>query len=128
MQLLGAKNEKWLPSVIWKFGPHSDQKLTLGPKTALKWRREAKDGPNATHLVYPTCFGPKKKDFEMVTSNPVLLAWNCPIVEQLVRVLTEAATLRAGFHGRKRLILKWLKSRFLVGSFNSKMQDAATDG
>ena len=48
--------------------------------------------------------------------------------EQLVRVVTEAATLRADFHGRNRLILQRLKSRSLVGSFNSKMQDDATDG
>ena len=53
---------------------------------------------------------------------------NTQRVEQLVRVVTEAATLRADFHGRNRLILQRLKSRSLVGSFNSKMQDAATDG
>ena len=53
---------------------------------------------------------------------------NTQRVEQLVRVVTEAATLRADFHGRNRLILQRLKSRSLVGSFNSKMQDDATDG
>ena len=73
MQLLGAKNEKWLPSVIWKFGPHWDQNLTLGPKTALKWRREAKDGPNAPHLVYLTCFGRKKKI--LIWSFQILSSW-----------------------------------------------------
>ena len=61
MQLLGAKNEKWLPSVIWKFGPHWDQKPTLGPKMALKWRREAKIGPNAPQVVYLTFLGPKNR-------------------------------------------------------------------
>ena len=52
---------------------------------------------------------------------------NTQRVEQLVRVVTEAATLRADFHGRNRLILQKLKSRSLVGSFNSKMQDDAYD-
>ena len=34
-----------------KFGPHWKQKLKMGPKMALKWRREAKIGPNAPHVV-----------------------------------------------------------------------------
>ena len=52
---------------------------------------------------------------------------NTQRVEQLVRVVTEAAKLRADFHGRNRLILQKLKSRSLVGSFNTKMQDDVYD-
>ena len=44
-----------------------------------------------------------------------------------VRVLTEAATTRVGYEGRQRLIVQKLKSRKLVKSFNSKMQDAMFD-
>ena len=48
-------------------------------------------------------------------------------VEQMVRVVTESATTRVGFHGRHRLILQKLKSRQKVKSYNSKMQDAQFD-
>ena len=48
---------------------------------ALKWRREAKIDPNAPHhsCGLTNMFMFKKKDFEIVTSNIVLLAWNCPL-------------------------------------------------
>ena len=49
---------------------------------------------------------------------------NTQAVEQMVRVVTEVAPLRVGYDGRHRLIVQKLKSRKLVGSFNSKMQDA----
>ena len=49
---------------------------------------------------------------------------NTQAVEQIVRVVTEVAPLRVGYDGRHRLIVQKLKSRKLVGSFNSKMQDA----
>ena len=45
-------------------------------------------------------------------------------VEQMVRVVTESATKRVGYQGRHRLILQKLKSRQMVKSYNSKMQDA----
>ena len=45
-------------------------------------------------------------------------------VEQLVRVVSQAATKRAGYHGRHRLILQLLKSRELVPSFKTKKNDA----
>ena len=68
----GQSTEKW-ETIIWKIAtisvqkikkymkmasysnleisPHLDQKRTLGPIMALKWRREAKIGPNAPHVV-----------------------------------------------------------------------------
>ena len=49
---------------------------------------------------------------------------NTQAVEQMVRVVTEVAPQRVGYEGRHRLIVQKLKSRKLVGSFNSKMQDA----
>ena len=48
-------------------------------------------------------------------------------VEQLVSVVSQAATQRAGYSGRPRLILQLLKSRELVPSFNSKKDDAIFD-
>ena len=48
-------------------------------------------------------------------------------VEQLVRVVTEAATQRTGYRGRQRLILQLLQSRRLVKSFNTKQQEAVFD-
>ena len=35
-------------TVFWKFGPHWNHSLM---EMALKWRREAKIGPNAPHVV-----------------------------------------------------------------------------
>ena len=48
-------------------------------------------------------------------------------VEQLVRVVSQAATQRVGYSGRHRLILQLLKSRKLVPSFNTKSDDAVCD-
>ena len=45
-------------------------------------------------------------------------------VERMVRVVTLAATKRAGHAARHRLILQLLQSRKRVGSFNTKKQDA----
>ena len=52
---------------------------------------------------------------------------NTQRVEQMVRVVTEASTARVGYEGRQSLIVQKLKSRKLVKSFNSKMQDAKFD-
>ena len=52
---------------------------------------------------------------------------NTQRVEQMVRVVTEAAMTRVSYDGRQRLIVQKLKSRKLVKSFNSKMQDAHCD-
>ena len=52
---------------------------------------------------------------------------NTQRVQQMVRVVTEAATTRVGYEGRQRLIVQNLKSQNLVKSFNSKMQDAMFD-
>ena len=49
---------------------------------------------------------------------------NTQRVEQMVRVVTEAATQRATFQGRNRLILQLLESRRLVPKFKTKKQDA----
>ena len=50
----GAKDQKIHENGFLQFleiSPHLDQKRTLGPIMALKWRREAKNGPNAPHVV-----------------------------------------------------------------------------
>ena len=49
---------------------------------------------------------------------------NTQRVKQMVRVVTEAATQRATFQGRNRLILQLLESRRLVPKFKTKKQDA----
>ena len=49
---------------------------------------------------------------------------NTQSVERMVRVVTLAATKRAGHAARHRLILQMLQSRKRVSSFNTKKQDA----
>ena len=45
-------------------------------------------------------------------------------VERAVRVVEQVAPKRAGYTGRHRQILKLLKSREMVSSFNTKKDDA----
>ena len=78
---------------------------------------------------------PVTKDFseeEIISAlaKPLLLPpfpSNTQRVEQMVRVVTEAAITKVSYDGRQRLIVQKLKSRKLVKSFNSKMQDAHCD-
>ena len=44
-------------------------------------------------------------------------------VEKMVRVVTEVATKKAGYHARQRHILKLLESREMVPKFNTKNHD-----
>ena len=52
---------------------------------------------------------------------------NTQSVERMVRVVCEAASKRAGYEGRHRLILQTLESRKRVKIFDTKKQDAVFD-
>ena len=55
-----------------------EPKTHPGPKNGLKM---AEGSQKCTSCGLTNMFWPKKINFETVTLNLVLLAWNCPVVE-----------------------------------------------
>ena len=57
-------------SIIWNFGPPRDPKNpSWGRISLLKWLEKAEIGPNAPHVIYLTCFHPKRSILRRFVEN-----------------------------------------------------------